>query len=176
MFPDLICATCVYAPFLLMWRYMASTSLISWGVGFLAAAAIQRRPLCDEYQVRPSTLHTHRHTQMHTDTHRMRWYLCFIGYYNSVKAHAGFGFYSLPLDAFDQQRGPWLVHAEAPASVSHLLQLFVLEPQPVASFVSLVLGQTLSLLHVSPVVSTASNIHPLQNKVMSSIWIHLSWQ
>lgn len=38
---------------------MASTSAISWGVGFFAAAAIQSRPRCDVYHVRPSTLHTH---------------------------------------------------------------------------------------------------------------------
>lgn len=42
-----------------MWRYIASTSAISWGVGFFAAAAIQSRPRCDVYHVRPSTLHTH---------------------------------------------------------------------------------------------------------------------
>lgn len=56
-----MCAVCV--PFLLMWRYMPSTSAVSWGVGFLAAAAIQRRPLWDVYQVRPSTLHTKAHKQ-----------------------------------------------------------------------------------------------------------------
>lgn len=51
-----IAAACV--PRLWMWRYIASTSAISWGVAFLAAAAIHRRPRCDVYQVRPSTLHT----------------------------------------------------------------------------------------------------------------------
>lgn len=51
-----------------MWWYMASTSAISWGVGFLAAAAIQRRPLWDVYQVRPSTLHT--------KTHKQQCYIC----------------------------------------------------------------------------------------------------
>lgn len=82
--------------------------------------------------------------------------------------------YSLPLDAFDQQWGPWLVHAEAPAPVRHLLELFVLEPQPVAFFSSLVPRRTLSLPHVSLVVFTASNIHPLESASLSSadsVWL-----
>lgn len=46
-----------------MWRYIASTSVISWGVGFFAAAAIQRRPRWDVYHVLPSTLQRHTSKQ-----------------------------------------------------------------------------------------------------------------
>ena len=37
------------------------------------------------------------------------------------------------LDAFHQQRGPRLVHAQALALVTHLLQLAVLEPRALTS-------------------------------------------
>lgn len=48
-----------------MCRCMASTSAISWGVAFLAAAAIQSRPRWDVYHVRPSTLNKKYTTWLH---------------------------------------------------------------------------------------------------------------
>lgn len=130
-----------------MWRYMASTSATSWGVGFLAAAAIQRRPRWDVYQVLPSTLRGQTRT---LNIKLSQW-----GTFCRSSR-------SLPLDASDQEGGPRLVHAQAPASVGHLLQLFVLEPQPGALLGSLVFLRALPRL-LFPLwwFIVATDIHPL---------------
>lgn len=53
------------------------------------------------------------------------------------------------------------MHTETPASIRNLLQLFVLEPQPVALLSSFLLIQNVPLLHWLLVVIPSSNVHPL---------------